>query len=107
MGDALETELDVFEVVEVLVLELELEGGGGEEVLCWEVVGGGLWVVGEGGGGDEVGLSSCAAPPPPTSQLQESTPVPRGAKDLNRPSVRSRPPPGQPGHCEGRNKAKS
>jgi hypothetical protein len=32
VGAALETELDVFEVVEVLVLELELEleGGGGE-----------------------------------------------------------------------------
>jgi hypothetical protein len=42
VGAALETELDVFEVVEVLVLELELEleGGGGEEVGCWEVVGG-------------------------------------------------------------------
>jgi len=38
---ALETELDVFEVVEVLVLELELGGGGGgEEVVCGEVVGG-------------------------------------------------------------------
>jgi len=33
---ALETELDVFEVVEVLVLD----GGGGEEVVCEEVVGG-------------------------------------------------------------------
>ena len=42
MGVALETELDVFEVVEVLVLELELElgGGGGEEVVCGVVVGG-------------------------------------------------------------------
>lgn len=30
VGAALETELDVFEVVEVLVLELELEEGGGE-----------------------------------------------------------------------------
>jgi hypothetical protein len=30
VGAALETELDVFEVVEVLVLELELEDGGGE-----------------------------------------------------------------------------
>lgn len=40
VGGALETELDAFEVVGVLVLELELEGGGGEEVLCWEVVGG-------------------------------------------------------------------
>jgi hypothetical protein len=28
VGAALETELDVFEVVEVLELELELEGGG-------------------------------------------------------------------------------
>jgi hypothetical protein len=40
VGAALETELDVLEVVEVLVLELELEGGGGEEVGCWEVLGG-------------------------------------------------------------------
>ena len=38
MGAALETELDVFEVVEVEVLELVLEGGGGEEVFSWEVV---------------------------------------------------------------------
>jgi len=39
VGVALETELGVFEVVEVLVLELE-GGGGGEEVVCGVVVGG-------------------------------------------------------------------
>lgn len=30
VGAVLETELDVFEVLEVLVLELVVEGGGGE-----------------------------------------------------------------------------
>jgi hypothetical protein len=42
VGGALETELDVFEVEELeLELELELEdGGGGDEVGCWEVEGG-------------------------------------------------------------------
>lgn len=40
MGAVLETELDVFEVVEVEVLELVLEGGGEEVVFSWEVVGG-------------------------------------------------------------------
>jgi len=89
---ALETELCVFEVVEVLVLELE--GGGEEEVVCGVVVGGLYWYVGEGGGGlVEVVVTLAGAGAPPILQSPDITPAPRPpAKNVKRPSVRSRPP---------------
>lgn len=107
LDELLELDHDDDWLVGELLLELQvLVGGVQVEVGVVLVVGGGVHEEEEDAG---------ALPPPLPSakfQVPYRTPAPRSEKKLKRPSERSRPPYGQPGHyIEGmrqrRGKAKS